>query len=520
MSPTTIETKIKSSVLPFTGAEYLSSLEDEREIWIYGKRVKSVLTHPAFGNTARMIARLYDALHNPEKKSILTCKTDTNSGTFTHPAFRVPKSSEDLVAARDAIAEWARMTYGWMGRTPDYKASFLLTLGANPDHYAPYSENARRWYQQGQDRVLYLNHAVVDPPVDRHLQLAETGNDVRITIEKETDAGLIVSGAKTVATNAAVTHCTLIYHRIPTQENKEKLLVCILPMNAPGVKLLCRPSYQTMAQAIGSPFDYPLSSRLDENDAILVCDKTLIPWENVLIYGETEKFTQKELRADYRFHGCIRLAVKLDFICGVLLKALEITGSLKHYNVQVQVGEILAWRNLFWSLTETMARAPITLPNGTVIPNQEAGFSYLALSPSAYTKIREIIENVVASGLIYVPSHADDFKVPEVRQYLDRYLRGSNGTDAVERVKVMKLLWDAIGTEFAGRHELYEHNYGGNHEMIRLMNFICAQEYGQADQFKAFADQCLNEYDLDGWTAPDLVNTDDFSSFMNNFGGK
>lgn len=292
MATTKIEATIKDLVLPFTGAEYLSSLEDDREVWIYGERVKSVLTHPAFGNTARMIARLYDALHDPQKKSILTCDTDTSSGTFTHRFFRASKSSEELVATRDAIAEWARMTYGWMGRSPDYKASFLSTLGANADFYAPYADNARRWYQQAQDRVLYMNHAIVDPPVDRHLPWSEAANDVRIKVEKETDAGLIVSGAKTVATNAAVTQYSLIAQTAPV-ENKEQALVFVLPMNAPGVKLFCRPSYQMMAQAIGSPFDYPLSSRLDENDTILVCDQTLIPWENVFVYGDTQYCSDK-----------------------------------------------------------------------------------------------------------------------------------------------------------------------------------------------------------------------------------
>ena len=85
----------------------------------------------------------------------------------------------------------------------------------------------------------------------------------------------------------------------------------------------------------------------------------------------------------------------------------------------------------------------------------------------AYTKIKHIIEQTVASGLIYLNSHARDFQNPEMRPYLDRYLRGSNGYKAEERVKLMKLLWDSLATEFGGRHELYEINYGGSTEEIR-----------------------------------------------------
>jgi 4-hydroxyphenylacetate 3-monooxygenase len=104
---------------------------------------------------------------------------------------------------------------------------------------------------------------------------------------------------------------------------------------------------------------------------------------------------------------------------------------------------------------------------------------------------------------------------------LDKYIRGSNGSngyDAVDRVKLMKLTWDAIGSEFGGRHELYERNYAGNHENIRLEVLLSAQASGAVDQYKGFADQCLAEYDLDGWTAPDLINPTDVNRFMKDNG--
>ena len=125
------EDAIGAKARPFTGAEFLESLRDGREVYIYGERVDDVTTHPAFRNTARSIARLYDALHDPKTKAVLTSPTDTGSGGFTHKYFRVARSREDVVAQRDAIAAWARMSYGWMGRSPDYKASLMNTLGAN-----------------------------------------------------------------------------------------------------------------------------------------------------------------------------------------------------------------------------------------------------------------------------------------------------------------------------------------------------------------------------------------------------
>src|SRR5207249_2816419 len=82
-------------------------------------------------NGARSVAQLYDALHDPDADPALRAPTDTGNGGFTHPFFKGPKSTEELVQSRDAIVAWQRMTYGWLGRSPDYKAAFLGTLGAN-----------------------------------------------------------------------------------------------------------------------------------------------------------------------------------------------------------------------------------------------------------------------------------------------------------------------------------------------------------------------------------------------------
>src|SRR5438093_2988218 len=197
---------------PMTGEEYLASLRDGREVWIYGDKVDDVTAHPAFRNSARSIARLYDALHDPAQQRLLTVETDTGNGGFTHPFFRAPTSAEDLVRGRDAIAAWQRLSYGWMGRSPDYKAAFLATYGPNAEYYAPYDENARRWYRESQERVYFMNHTLVNPPVDRNRDIHEV-DDVFIHAVRETDEGVVVRGAKMVATGSAISNFNFVsYH--------------------------------------------------------------------------------------------------------------------------------------------------------------------------------------------------------------------------------------------------------------------------------------------------------------------
>ncbi|HTY54073.1 MAG TPA: 4-hydroxyphenylacetate 3-hydroxylase N-terminal domain-containing protein [Candidatus Binataceae bacterium] len=503
---------------PMNGAEFLESLQDEREVWIYGQRVKNVTKHPAFRNAARMIARMYDALHAPATKAVLTDTTDTGNGGYTHRFYRVDRTLEQLVATRDAIAQWAKISYGWMGRSPDYKASFLGTLGANDEFYAPYQKSALNWYKKAQERVLFLNHAIVNPPIDRSRHPNEMA-DVFVHAEKETDSGIVVSGAKVVATGSALTHANFIGFYGGTPLGRPDMAIfAMIPMNTRGVKLICRTSYEATAEVMGSPFDYPLSSRLDENDAILVLDQVFIPWEDVFVYRDLDKannfYPNSGFLHRFALHGCTRLAVKLDFLVGLLLKAVEATGLKEGRFTQMQVGEAFAWRNLFWGLTDAMARTPEAWRKGALLPNGEYASAYRILATIAYPRIKEIIEQTVSSGLIYLNSHAVDLKNPELRPYIDKYIRGSYGYSAEERIKVLKLLWDAIGSEFGGRHELYERNYAGNFENIRIETLLQATGLGRVDELKGFVDSCLNEYDVDGWKVSDLIDTRDVNRIL------
>ena len=405
---------------PFTGAEFLESLRDGREVYIYGERVKDVTEHPAFRNSARSVALLYDALHDKATKDVLTAPTDTGSGGYTHKFFKAARSREDVIAQRDAIAAWARITYGWLGRSPDYKAAFLNTLGANAEFYGKFADNARAWHKRGQEAVLFLNHAIVNPPIDRNKPVEQV-KDVYITIQKETDAGIYVSGAKVVATNSALTNYNFLGQNMGQEINDPAMVVMfIAPMNTPGIKLICRPSYEFAAAATGSPWDYPLTSRYDENDAIFVFDNAFIPWENVFIHRDIERlknfYPKSGFFNGFTMQGCVRLAVKLDFIIGLLSKAARATGVEAFRGVQAQIGEVVGWRNLFWSLTDAMACNPEPWVDGAVLPNGRACSTYRLFMTEAYPAIRNIVEKVVASGLIYLPSQFARFQESRHRQ--------------------------------------------------------------------------------------------------------
>ena len=503
----------RTTTLP-TGRDYLESLRDGREVWFHGERVEDVTEHPAFRNSARSLARLYDALHDENLSENILVPTDTGNGGMTHASFRMQRTRDDLRKSRDAIRTWQELSFGWMGRTPDYKAALLVALGTNSEYFGEYKDNALAWYKMAQENVHYMAHAIINPPVDRSKPIEEVG-DVFMHVEKETDAGLVISGAKVVATGSPHTQYLFISHTGAPVKEKKFALAFICPTNWQGVKMYCRSSYEYNAAVATSPFDNPLSSRCDENDAVLVLDNALIPWENVIVYdvdtiNNLEYGTAWEGRAILQ--ASTRMSVKLDFLVGALSKALDITGAGQFRGVEASLGEAVSWRNALTAIRDGMIENSAPGPGESFVPCKAYGRAYAALAPQLYSRIRHIIESVVASGLIYLNSHAVDLQNPAITPDLEKYLRGSDGRTVYDRSKTMKLLWDAIGSEFGARHELYELNYFGQPEVSHLLGLANARRNGYLDHTRAIVEACMSEYDLSGWISPDLINPADVST--------
>jgi 4-hydroxyphenylacetate 3-monooxygenase len=345
---------------------------------------------------------------------------------------------------------------------------------------------------------------LVDPPVDRNKPLEDTRN-VYLHVEEEVDGGVYISGAKMMGTGSALTHATFVAQnsgsaaRLVEGRTEDFALVAFIPMGTPGQKLVCRSSYERKS---GAPFDNPLASRFDENDAVLVWEHAFVPWENVLVYRDIDK-----ARAFYAASGFLprfvlqavtRQAVKLDFLCGLFLKAIASNGTADFRGVQAAAGELIATRDLFWALSAALALDPAGSMGGSVVPKLEHAIGARVQAAQTWHRVRELFELHLGGAPLVAPASVADVVSDELRPTLDRFYRGSD-RNAGDRIKLFKLIWEAVGSEFAGRHALYERNYSGNFEQMRLDALTFAQRLGSARDMEALVDECLADYDTEGW---------------------
>src|SRR5882672_4588449 len=332
-----------------TGSEYLRSLNDGRQVFVDGERVKDVTTHLAFREAVRSIAKLYDIAAAPEMRERMTF-VSPKTGEPVLRAYQIPRSHADLKAKRLFSETWAEATFGLMGRTPDHVGGFFTGFAAVPGVFAAggqqFADNVVRFYEHLRDNHLYASYAIVPPQIDRSKPAHKQSDPTLYAgVVKERDDGIVISGAQQLATAGAISdliHLSCIH---PLQPGDENYANCVaIPVNAPGVRLYPRRPF-----AIGATnaFDYPLSSRFDETDSYVVFDNVFVPWENVYCYRNIDicrdQWRLTPAHAYGNLQAQVRYAVKLRFMIGLAKRMNENTGHDNNPPVQIAMGELASF---------------------------------------------------------------------------------------------------------------------------------------------------------------------------------
>ncbi|SOE98803.1 4-hydroxyphenylacetate 3-monooxygenase, oxygenase component [Burkholderia sp. OK233] len=456
-----------------SGADYIASIkEDGRSIFVDGELVRDVTTHPAFRGAVESVARLYDIASNPEERELMTY-TSPSSGNPVLRCYQIPRSAQDLAARRLMSQRWAEATCGLMGRSPDHVAGFLAGFAARPEVFAQggqqFADNVTRFYEFARENHLYSAYAIVPPQIDRSKPAHQQSDPTLYAgVVKERDDGVVLKGAQQLATGTVLADYVYLSCIHPLQPGDEAYATGVMiPMNAPGLKVYTRRSF---ARNVESTFDYPLSSRFDETDSLVVLDNVFVPWENVFIHRNLAVCRDQWWRTPAHAYGNhqaqVRYSTKLRFMLGLTKRINELTGNDSLPPVQVQMGELAAMATIVESMVLAQEAMATTDPDGVVWPAKTALYAVMALQSQINPKMIDIVRELSGGSMIMLPSSYRDYGNPEIAADMERYV-ASPGSTSKERVALMKMAWDLIGTEFAGRHQQYEKFYGGASFLIK-----------------------------------------------------
>jgi 4-hydroxyphenylacetate 3-monooxygenase len=481
-----------------TGRQYLESLRDGRRIYLDGERVGDVPEHPAFRGVTRTVAALYDAALDPAGEMTFA---DPETGVVANRAFMIPRSAADLRSRREAITRWARLTNGLLGRGPDHVGGFFAGFASAPAVFdrqerraLSFGDNVTRFYRRLLEEDLYVAYVIIPPQVDRS-RTAQGQEEpfLQAGVWAETDGGIVVRGAQMLGTAAAIADYLFVSCIPPLQPGDEDYaLSFVVPLAAPGLKLYPRRPY-----AAGQPsaFDYPLSTRFDETDSLVVFDDVFVPWEQVFVYREVAltraQFFETAAHVLGNSQAQIRLAVKLQFLIGVARKIAATNRIDGLPAVQETLGELASLAAVVEGMVLAAEASCVVDPWGVARPNPRFLYGAMGLQADLYPRALHLLRQLAGGGLLQVPDTAATLTGPETAPDLRRYVR-SPGVPAEERVKLLKLAWDLVGSEFGGRHHQYELFYAGAPYVSRGYAF---RNYGY-EAAVALVDAFLETYSL------------------------
>ncbi|KHL04910.1 4-hydroxyphenylacetate 3-monooxygenase, oxygenase component [Sinomonas humi] len=450
-----------------TGQQFLDKLNSMRpHLVIDGEVVSENLTdHPAFRGLARTYAALFDLQHDPQFRDRLTYPSPT-TGERVNTSFLVPRSKEDLAQRREAMSVWAEYSNGFLGRTGDYMNSALTALSAAKKFFAQadpvFGERMEAYYEMARENDLLATHTLIPPQANRSVTGSEQlGGQLAARIVEEKDDGVVVRGARMLATIAPIADELLVFPSTVlrgTPDDAPYSFAFAIQNDAPGLRYLCR----TALHNGGSHHDEPLASRFEEVDAVVVFDDVFVPNERLFMLGHPELCNQwysETGAAALMTHQVVtRTVAKSEFFLGLASEIGAAIGIDGFQHIQEDLAELIKDVEIGKALVVASEAQAELSDDGVMLPHWPTLNAARNWYPKISQRYPEIIRKFCASGLMALPGEAD---LDVARDDIEMYLQGKSLTGP-ERIRLFKLAYDASITGFAGRQALYEYFFFGD----------------------------------------------------------
>jgi 4-hydroxyphenylacetate 3-monooxygenase len=409
-------------------------------------------------------AMLYDFQAKPENIELMTF-VPNGSNRRVNRSWQMPRNYGEMVQRRKAMQAWAALSYGFMGRSPDHLASALvgqrMGIEVFEKHGAERAKALRDYFEEASRNDYFLTYVIINPQAERAKDWGEQKEELVARIVDEDSGGITIRGAKMLGTSSIMANEVFVANLQPLKPGEEDLAFsCALPMNARGMRVLSRKSYEAAAVSI---FDNPISSRFDENDALIYFEDVKVPWERVFVLRDPDmcraQFHDTPGHSYQNYQSQIRLSVKIKFLTGLAHRLTEAIGTTNIPSVREQLGYLAAQTSMVNAMLAGM-EAEGSMRGEWYVPNKHYMYSAQVLTQDLYPRIVNTLRDLSGGALIMLPSSIHDFADPHIKRIIEVTQRAAKMASE-EKVKFLKAAWDAIGSEFGSRHTQYEMFYAG-----------------------------------------------------------
>ena len=453
-----------------SGKDHLETLRDGRNVYVGSEKVDDVTRHPAFRAAAATVAAIYDMKADPANRDVMTYEEDGGRHSIYYLR---PRSRDDLQRRMLGHRRIADLTLGMFGRSPDHVASFVTGMVMKPDALpVPYghADNVLRYYRHIRDNDIYVVYAVLPPQAARNPEFYERQNlpVPTLRVVSEDDDGLVVSGMKMLATGALYANEIWIGNILPlAPDQKKQAVTCAVACNAPGLTLWSR---KPAVLGAASEFDSPLAWRYDESDSMVLCDNVKVPWEKVFVHDDPQLSRDIYITTPSHCFGNhqsnVRYWSKMRLLLGLCSKVAQVTGADQVPAVRETLGKMAGVEATIGGLVHGQINAWEDWPAGYACFNRRIMYAGLDWCTQNYSTFVDELRTLCGGGVFQMPADISIMEDERLAKEFSAYWQTPQ-TDALSRMKLFKLAWDMVGSEFAGRHLQYEKFYAGASFIIR-----------------------------------------------------
>jgi 4-hydroxyphenylacetate 3-monooxygenase len=441
-----------------SGDEYRESIRDGREVWINGERVTDVTVHPMFKPIVDVRARIYDLAHEDATRELMSY-VDPTTGERNAVGLKPPLTRDDWHAKRRAVDCVLDDVGGVVIRVGDETIGEMWSLFDGQDVLnevdPQFAENIRRHIDRSVGADPFHVSANTDPKGDRSKRPQDQDPDMLLHVVRETDNGIVVRGAK-YETAAAYANQAFVKPTIANwgdAELSDYALGFMCNMGAPGMKHICRTGFAGRAPAR----DYPLASRFDEVDTLVVFDDVEIPWEDVLFYRHTRAatFIRATLHRYSAFPFVQRILRTADMLIGAALFNVRQTGLERQQAVQEKLAALACYREgINAHLTAAVAEAEVS-PGGLLMPNQSLLYTGRVLACSQLPAMVHLARELCGGQICVTPDIAT-FEHPETAPWMEKYYSINDGWTAEDRRRLLAFARDLLNSDYAGHRVTFQ----------------------------------------------------------------
>lgn len=459
-----------------SGATYRAELSDGRHVHLDGAEV-DVPTHPAFAGIVETVAGLVDRSAEPDLRA---CDPDVAWWWVT------PRSVDDLAARRMASERLAEETGGFVGRGPDHVASFFAGFAGQAEVFGPKAEAVRAFRDRAAAADLFVSYVIIPPSIDR-ARAAQDGRPSQLRVVDEGPDGIVVDGTMILGTATAVADWLFVSCIPPLRPGQEDhALSFVVPVATEGLRIHCRRPYS----AATSVFDAPFASRFDETDAVVVFDRVEVPADQVFICRDIEttgaQFHATAAHTLGNLQAQVRLMVKLRLLVGLASRIVEVSGAGSSAGALDALAELAALAGSVEAHVLAAEHGARLDEAGVMVPDKRFLYGAMSRQAELYPRALHLLRELTSSQAIDLPSSVLAIDHPDLADHAT-----SPDVGAEERIKLYRLAWDLIGTEFAGRHHQYEMFYAGAPAVAKAHT----RRTWRLDEAEALLDRTLSGWD-------------------------